>query len=176
MRVAILAAAFLAASFSAAFAQDEMDRAERELRDAMAPAASQGAVVERVSPDEVRVRMPSDITFDFNRADVKYEFVPRISDLARTLSRYPAMSVSIIGHADAIGSDDYNHRLSERRAWSVSEVLSQYGVDRYRIRASGMGEMSPIASNATDWGRAQNRRVEISVRRDESWRGIKQPD
>ena len=166
MRVALLAFAFLAASFSSAFAQDEMDRAERELRDAMAPAASQGAMVERVSPDEVRVRMPSDITFDFNRADVKYEFMPRVTDLARTLNRYPNMSVSVVGHADAIGSDDYNYRLSERRAYSVSEVLSQYGVDRYRIRASGMGEMSPIATNATEWGRSRNRRVEISVRRE----------
>ena len=166
MRVALLAFAFLAMSAAAAFAQDEMDRAERELRDAMAPAASQGAVVERVSPDEVRVRMPSDITFDFNRADVKYEFMPRVTDLARTLNRYPNMVVSVVGHADAIGSDDYNYRLSERRAYSVSEVLSQYGVDRYRIRTSGMGEMAPIASNATDWGRARNRRVEISVRRE----------
>jgi outer membrane protein OmpA-like peptidoglycan-associated protein len=150
MRVALLAFAFLATSASAAFAQDEMDR----------------AVVERVSPDEVRVRMPSDITFDFNRADVKYEFMPRVTDLARTLNRYPNMVVSVVGHADAIGSDDYNYRLSERRAYSVSEVLSQYGVDRYRIRTSGMGEMAPIASNATDWGRARNRRVEISVRRE----------
>ena len=170
MGVALLAFAFLAASVSAAFAQDEMDRAERELRDAMAPAASQGAVVERVSPDEVRVRMPSDITFDFNRADVKYEFMPRITDLARTLNRYPNMSVSVVGHADAIGSDAYNYRLSERRAYSVSEVLSQYGVDHYRIRTSGMGEMSPIATNATEWGRARNRRVEISVRREDPYK------
>lgn len=166
MRVALLAFAFLATSVSTAFAQDEMDRAERELRDALAPAASQGATVERVSPDEVRVRMPSDITFDFNRADVKYEFMPRITDLARTLNRYPNMTVSVVGHADAIGSDDYNYRLSERRAYSVSEVLSQYGVDHYRIRTLGMGEMSPIATNATEWGRARNRRVEISVRRE----------
>jgi len=170
MRVAILAAVFFAASLSTAFAQDEMNRAERELRDAMAPAAEAGATVERVTPNEVRIRMPSDITFDFNRADVKNEFVPRISDLARTLNRYPNMSVVITGHADAIGSDEYNHRLSERRAWSVSEVLSQFGVDRYRIRTAGMGEMAPIATNATEWGRARNRRVEISVRRDEPWK------
>lgn len=171
MRVALLAAAFLAAAFTPAFAQDtEMDRAERELRDAMAPAASAGATVERVAPDEVRVRMPSDITFDFNRADVRYEFMPRIVDLARTLSRYPNMQVSIVGHADAIGSDEYNHRLSERRAWSVSEVLSQFGVEQQRIRTSGMGEWSPIASNATEYGRAQNRRVEISVRSDGYYR------
>lgn len=173
MRVALIAAAFLAATCSAAFAQDDMDRAERDLRDAMAPAASQGAVVERVSPDEVRVRMPSDITFDFNRADLKSQFLPRIFDLARTLSHYPRMSVGVVGHADAIGSDEYNRRLSERRAWSVSEALSQYGVPQGRISASGMGEMSPIATNATDWGRAQNRRVEISVRRDDVWRGSK---
>lgn len=165
MRAALLAVFFVAAAFVPAFAQEaEMDRAERELRDAMAPAASQGATVERVAPDEVRVRMPSDITFDFNRADVKYQFMPHLTDLARTLSRYPNMRVSIVGHADARGSDDYNQRLSERRAWSVSEVLSQFGVDRYRINTAGMGEMSPIATNATDWGRAQNRRVEIAVR------------
>lgn len=169
MRVVVLAVAFVAASFTPAFAQQsEMDRAERELRDSMAPAASQGAVVERVSPDEVRVRMPSDITFDFNRADVKREFMPRIADLARTLNRYPRMSISIVGHADAIGSDEYNHRLSERRAWSVSEVLEQFGVPDRRIRTSGEGEWSPIATNSTEWGRAQNRRVEISVRSDES--------
>lgn len=173
MRVALLAAAFLAASFSMAFAQDDMDRAQRELSDAMAPAASQGARVERVSPNEIRVRMPSDITFDFNRSDLKYEFMPRITDLARTLGRYPNMSISVVGHADAIGSDDYNYRLSERRAWSVSEALEQFGVSHGRIRTSGMGEMSPIATNASEWGRAQNRRVEISVRREEPCCGVK---
>src|SRR5262245_32603809 len=102
LRFAVFAVALLAAA--PAFAQQtEMDRAERELRDAMAPAASAGATVERVAPDEVRIRMPSDITFDFNRADLKYEFMPRIRDLARTLGGHPGMSISIIGHADAIG-------------------------------------------------------------------------
>ncbi len=165
MRFLILAFAFLSMASLPALAQEtEMDRAERELRDAMAPAASAGATVERIAPDEVRVRMPSDITFDFNRADVRYEFMPRIRDLARTLSRHPGMQVTIIGHADAIGSDEYNQRLSERRAWSVGEVLDQFGVSRWRINTRGMGEWAPIASNSNEWGRAQNRRVEISVR------------
>lgn len=164
MRFAILAAAFFTLAAAPAFAQQsEMDRAETELRDAMAPAASAGAAVERVSPTEVRVRMPSDITFDFNRADVKYEFVPRIREVARTLSRYPRMSVTVIGHADAIGSDEYNLRLSERRARSVGDVLNDNGVNARRIDTTGMGELEPIATNATEWGRAQNRRVEIRI-------------
>jgi outer membrane protein OmpA-like peptidoglycan-associated protein len=165
MRFAVLAFAFFTLAAAPAVAQQtEMDRAERELRDAMAPAAAAGATVERVAPDEIRVRMPSDITFDFNRADLSYEFTPRIRDLARTLSRYPGMSVAIIGHADAIGSDEYNQRLSERRARSVGDALTDYGVGYSRINISGRGEWEPIASNGSDWGRAQNRRVEITIK------------
>jgi outer membrane protein OmpA-like peptidoglycan-associated protein len=166
MRSLILACAFaIAAAGAPALAQeDEMARAERELRDAMAPAASQGAVVERVAPDEIRVRMPSDITFDFNRAELRYEFMPRIRDLAQTLSRHPGMQISVIGHADAIGSDGYNQALSERRAYSVADALVQYGVTGRRIDATGRGEWEPIASNSSEWGRSRNRRVEISVK------------
>jgi outer membrane protein OmpA-like peptidoglycan-associated protein len=164
MRNAFFAFALFAFAAPAAAQQSEMDRAEQELRDAMAPAASGGATVERVAPDEVRVRMPSDITFDFNRADLRQEFLPRIRDLARTLARYPGMQVNVVGHADAIGPDAYNLRLSERRAWSVSEALEQFGVPRARIGATGVGEWEPIASNASEWGRARNRRVEISVK------------
>ena len=107
--------------------------------------------------------MPSDITFDFNRANVRYEFTPQIRQLAQTLSRYPGMSVTIIGHADAIGSDEYNLRLSERRARSVADALTDYGVGYRRIDTDGAGEFEPIATNANEWGRAQNRRVEIQV-------------
>jgi outer membrane protein OmpA-like peptidoglycan-associated protein len=164
MRFAVLAFALLTLAAAPAWAQQtDMDRAERELRDAMAPAASAGATVERVAPNEIRVRMPSDITFDFNRAEVRYEFMPRIHDLARTLTRHPNVRVNIIGHADAIGSDAYNQELSERRARSVGAALINNGVQWQRIEAVGRGEWEPIASNASDWGRAQNRRVEIRV-------------
>jgi len=163
MRFVVLALA-LFASTPLAFAQDsEMDRAESELRDAMAPAASAGARVERVSPDEIRIIMPSDITFDFNRADLRYEFLPRVQELASTLRRFPGMTVDIVGHADAIGSDVYNQRLSERRAYSVGDVLSSYGVNYGSLSMSGRGEWEPIASNNDEWGRARNRRVEIRV-------------
>ena len=165
MRSVVLAFAFLMMAAAPAMAQQtEMDRAETELRDAMAPAASAGATVERVAPDEIRIRMPSDITFDFNRADLKYEFMPRIQQLAQSLRGHPGMSINIVGHADAIGSDQYNQVLSERRAQSVGTALMQYGISYNRIGASGMGEMAPIASNADEWGRARNRRVEISVK------------
>lgn len=169
MRMLVLLAAFALSVAAPTFAvaqqtETEMDRAERELRDAMAPAASAGATVERVAPDEIRVRMPSDITFDFNRADVRREFAPRIRDLARTLNRYPGMSVAVIGHADAIGSDDYNLRLSEQRARSVGDALTDYGIGYSRIDTSGMGEWEPVATNASEWGRAQNRRVEIRIK------------
>ncbi len=164
MRFAVLAFALLTFAAAPALAQEtEMDRAEEELRDAMAPAASAGARVERVAPNEIRVRMPSDITFDFNRAEVRYEFMPRIHDLARTLVRHPNVRVDIVGHADAIGSDGYNQELSERRARSVGAALIDEGVQWQRIGASGRGEWEPIATNASEWGRSQNRRVEIRV-------------
>jgi outer membrane protein OmpA-like peptidoglycan-associated protein len=141
----------------------DMDRAEAELRSDMAPA---GVVVERSAPDEIRLVMPSDITFDFDRAYVRREFMPRLSTLARTLRQHPGMSVEIVGHADALGSDGYNQELSERRARAVGATLMEYGVDYPRLTARGMGEWQPIASNSDEWGRAQNRRVEIRLKAD----------
>ncbi|MBY0565433.1 MAG: OmpA family protein [Hyphomonadaceae bacterium] len=161
MRSIVIAMALFAVASPALAQNPEMDAAEQEMRSTMAPA---GATVERVAPDEVRLIMPSDITFDFNRAEVRHEFSPYLRDLARTLARYPGMSVNVVGHADAIGSDSYNQRLSERRAFSVSDVLRRYGVDYRRISSSGRGEWEPVATNAEEWGRARNRRVEISVK------------
>jgi outer membrane protein OmpA-like peptidoglycan-associated protein len=90
--------------------------------------------------------------------------MPRLRDLARTLARHPGVSVNIVGHADAIGSDAYNQELSERRARSVGAALIDYGVQWQRVEATGRGEWEPIATNATEWGRARNRRVEISIK------------
>jgi outer membrane protein OmpA-like peptidoglycan-associated protein len=162
MRCLIIAAALFTVA-TPAVAQDmqaEMSRAEDELRRDMAPA---GVTVERIAPDEIRLVMPNDITFDFDRADVRREFMPRIDDLARTLTSRPFITVEIVGHADALGSDGYNQRLSERRARAVGARLLDYGVPFERIEASGRGEWEPIASNATDGGRARNRRVEIRL-------------
>jgi outer membrane protein OmpA-like peptidoglycan-associated protein len=164
MRSFILAAALFGALAAPVFAQaqTEMDRAEQDLRGA-APQAS-GATVERRSRDEIVVSMPSDITFAFNSADLRYQFEPVVRSLAQTLDRYPDLTINVVGHADAIGSDDYNQRLSERRAHSVGSALMDFGVDYGRIETSGRGEWEPIASNDTEWGRAQNRRVEIHLK------------
>jgi outer membrane protein OmpA-like peptidoglycan-associated protein len=159
----VLFAALLCLLGSTAFAQDarqQMDRAEEALSARLAPA---GVAVERTAPDEIRLTMPSDITFDFDRANVRREFMPRIRDLAHTLLSSPAIYVDIVGHADAIGPDAYNQELSELRALSVSAALSDYGVPRGRVATSGLGEFSPVATNATEWGRARNRRVEIRL-------------
>jgi outer membrane protein OmpA-like peptidoglycan-associated protein len=162
MRHLFIAAALFAVA-TPAFAQDvqaEMSRAESELRRDMAPA---GVTVERTAPDEIRLVMPNDITFDFDRAEVRREFMPRINDLARTLNSRSFISVQIIGHADALGSDGYNQELSERRARAVGARLLDYGVPYERIEASGRGEWEPIASNGSEYGRARNRRVEIRL-------------
>lgn len=156
------AALMLAAAPAVAQQTDDLSRAESELRSTM---PSAGAEVRRASPNEIVVTMPSDITFGFNSDAVKPQFLAHIGDLARTLNRYPNLSITVVGHADAIGSDGYNQALSERRARSVGAVLMDDGVAYRRIAASGRGEWEPVATNSTDWGRAQNRRVEIHLKK-----------
>ena len=164
---ALFAVAALILTPAPAVAQqtDDLSRAESELRQSM---PSAGADVRRASPNEVIVTMASDITFAFNSAQVKPQFLAHIDDLARTLNRYPNLTIAVVGHADAIGSDDYNQALSERRARSVGAVLMDDGVAYRRIAASGRGEWAPVATNATEWGRAQNRRVEIHLKKVDS--------
>lgn len=156
----LFAAPGLAVSGFAQSVEQQLDAAEQSLRTQMAPA---GVDVERVAPDQIVVRMPADITFDFDSAVIKGAFRLRVYDLARVLGEHPNLRVRIVGHADAMGPDDYNQRLSERRAYAVGNALLDLGIRRYRIDASGMGEWSPIESNATEWGRARNRRVEIQI-------------
>jgi outer membrane protein OmpA-like peptidoglycan-associated protein len=138
-----------------------MDRQERELRAKM---AGTGVTVERVSESQINLVMPSDITFDVDRAEVKGEFRGVVDSLAQALVSQPSTSIDIIGHADSTGSDAYNQALSERRAQSVAFLLQQQGVQAPRLVAFGRGELEPLATNATEQGRARNRRVELRVR------------
>ncbi len=110
------------------------------------------------------VRVELDVKFDFDKAQVKPESYGDIKNLADFMNQYPQTTTVVEGHTDSKGSDAYNQKLSERRASAVRDVLvNQYGVDAARVNAAGYGESRPVADNATDAGRAVNRRVEAEV-------------
>jgi outer membrane protein OmpA-like peptidoglycan-associated protein len=136
-----------------------MDRQERELRERTA-----GTGVEVVRRgDELVLDMPSGITFDFDSSTVRPEFRSTLDQVADTLRRYEQTYVDVYGHTDSVGSDAYNQTLSERRAGAVASYLTTRGVQSARLATRGFGESEPIASNETEEGRAQNRRVEIKL-------------
>ncbi|MET0545836.1 MAG: OmpA family protein [Caulobacterales bacterium] len=137
-----------------------MDNQQKELENQM---ARSGVGIVREG-DNIRLNMPSDITFDVNQDTIKPSFDDTLSKVASTLEKYPKTTIDVIGHADSTGSDDYNLALSDRRARSVAGFLVSHGVMEQRIWTQGRGESQPIASNDTEQGRAQNRRVEILLR------------
>ncbi len=135
------------------------DRQEAALRQRMA-----GTGVEVVRQgDNITLNMPSAITFDFDRSDIKLEFQQVLGNVARTLTEFDQTIVEVAGHTDSMGTDSYNQALSERRANAVAGFLGSRGVMQQRMIVVGAGESRPVASNNTDAGRAQNRRVEITL-------------
>ena len=135
------------------------DRQEAELRRQM---AGTGVDVVRQG-DNITLNMPSSITFDFDSSTLKPQFMPILDNVAQTLTQYNQTVVEIAGHTDSVGTDSYNQALSERRANSVAAYLGSHGVLQQRMITVGAGESRPIASNDTESGRAQNRRVEITL-------------
>ncbi|MEC9292517.1 MAG: OmpA family protein [Pseudomonadota bacterium] len=121
-----------------------------------------GVEVERQG-DNILLNMPNSITFDFNKAQVKPDFYGVIRNISDVLNGYPSTYVDVIGHTDSVGSEDYNEALSFRRAQAVSDIMMGDGVLGSRLVVRGMGERLPVASNDTQEGRAQNRRVEILI-------------
>ncbi len=136
-----------------------MDKQERELR---ARTAGSGIEVQR-DGNEINLRLPSGITFDFNSSAVKPQFRPALDQVTQTLASYQSTFVDVLGHTDSVGTVQVNQRLSEQRAAAVADYLSYQGVARQRIATRGFGKTMPIASNDTEDGRAQNRRVEIRI-------------
>jgi outer membrane protein OmpA-like peptidoglycan-associated protein len=137
-----------------------MDRTYQNLRERL---AGTGVGVERVSQSRIRLIFPADLTFDFNRDTVKSQFTGTLRDTGSVLRTYDQTTVDVIGHADSVGDDAYNLNLSQRRADNVASLLQSGGVQSVRLLKEGHGEREPIASNATDSGRAQNRRVEVYI-------------
>ena len=105
------------------------------------------------------------ILFDFDSSRINNSYDSRIKKFADFMKAFPSVSGKIEAHTDAKGSDEYNQKLSERRAASVVKALEAYGVDASRLKSIGYGETRPVATNETEEGRALNRRVEGSIQR-----------
>ena len=134
-----------------------MDRQARELEQTIA-----GATVERVG-EGIHVTFDSGILFDFDSDILRPEARTNLRELARSLHTYPGSDLLIVGHTDDIGTSSYNRDLSRRRAVAAVDYLIAQGVSRRTIDLRGLGEDEPVASNATEHGRQQNRRVEVAI-------------
>jgi outer membrane protein OmpA-like peptidoglycan-associated protein len=103
------------------------------------------------------------VLFDFDKSDLKPEARRQLAVVLQALREQPSLQTQIVGHTDSVGSDEYNMKLSQRRANAVATYLVQQGVSRQNIKTDWRGKREPVASNATAAGRAQNRRVEITL-------------
>ena len=132
---------------------------------APAPTPVQEIKPEAPKPKPVaeKVTFAADVLFDFDKSVVKPEGKSKLDDLANKVRGVNLEVVIAIGHADSIGSDAYNQKLSVRRAESVKAYLVSKGIEPNRIYTEGKGEKQPVASNKTKDGRAKNRRTEIEV-------------
>ena len=136
-----------------------MDTQESELR---AQLQGTGVSVTRMG-DRIILNMPSNVTFATDRDQVIPPFYPTLDSVAIVLRKFDKTLIDVDGHTDSVGNAGYNQDLSERRANSVANYLASRGIDPRRMSAVGYGLERPIASNATESGRAQNRRVEIAI-------------
>jgi outer membrane protein OmpA-like peptidoglycan-associated protein len=136
-----------------------MDKQESQLRKQM---AGTGVDVVRKG-DNITLDMPGNVTFAFDSSDLNPQFNAVLDKVAGTLKEYDKTVIEVAGHTDSTGDAGYNQKLSERRAGSVASYLSAQGVPRNRMVTVGAGENYPVASNDTEEGRAQNRRVEITI-------------
>lgn len=104
------------------------------------------------------------VNFDFDKANIRKDAQVILDEAASILQRNADVMVSVEGHTDAVGTDAYNQKLSDRRATSVKSYLSGKGVSASRLTTRGLGESKPVSSNQTKDGRAMNRRVELLVK------------
>ncbi|WBU58252.1 OmpA family protein [Paracoccus sediminicola] len=143
-----------------AVAGNILERQEQALRQVMTTPGVQ--IINR--GDYLQVVLPSGLLFASDSAAVSGQAQNDLYGLAQNLQQYPNSRVEIYGHTDSTASEAYNQDLSQRRAQSVGGILSAAGVNSARLSMVGRGESQPIASNQTEEGKAQNRRVEILIR------------
>ncbi len=141
----------------------QMDKQEQAFRDELAAEQRRSEIeIERVRDDLLKLTFDNEVTFDLNSATVKSSFASSLRKVADIINKYESIGV-IVGHTDSTGSESYNQQLSERRAAGVRSYLIEQGVSPASLSATGRGEYEPRESNATEAGRALNRRVEVFV-------------
>jgi outer membrane protein OmpA-like peptidoglycan-associated protein len=137
---------------------NKMDKQAKDIKEALP-----GAQVERVNEGIKITLSENTVNFDFNSAALTTVSKSNLDKLAGVMVQYPDTNINVYGHTDSKGTDEYNLTLSQKRANSVIDYLVSKGIARTRLNAMGMGEKDPIATNETEAGRAQNRRVEFAI-------------
>ena len=141
-----------------------MDNQKRDLEKNLGQEIQSGeARVEKLPNDVVRITMTSHTAFDTDSVSIKPAFHSTMDKLADVVVRYGKTTLTIVGHTDNVGTNQYNQKLSERRAVSVAQYFESRHVSPLRLATLGKGEGEPVASNNTESGRSANRRVEIYV-------------
>lgn len=136
---------------------------ERQKREMQAATQGTGVGVTQTADNQLKLDIPSDISFAVGRSDISPAFSPVLDQFAAGLRNNPNAEVRIVGHTDSTGSDAINNPLSVDRAASTRDYLVARGVDSRIFKIEGHGSTRPIATNDTAEGRAKNRRVEIYV-------------
>jgi outer membrane protein OmpA-like peptidoglycan-associated protein len=141
-----------------------MDNQKRDLEKNLAAEIQAGQVrVQKISDQVVVVTMTSQTAFDTDSSVIKPGFHTTLNKLADVVVRYGKTTLTVVGHTDNVGSNEYNQKLSQRRALSVAQHLESQRVNGMRLATAGRGELDPLQPNATEAGRRANRRVEIYV-------------
>ena len=142
-----------------------MDQQQRDIeRDLEQELQSKAIELRRLEDNTLQLNLRSEASFDVNSAQIKPGFGDSLTKIASILGKYDRTVIHILGHTDNTGSDAYNQQLSERRANIVATYLGQHRISQERLRAEGFGEHHPRATNATEIGRRNNRRVELYLK------------
>ncbi|WP_426369316.1 OmpA family protein [Pseudocolwellia sp. HL-MZ7] len=138
---------------------DYMDKQEEEFREELS-----GSGIEVIREgDNIRLVMPSNITFATSQSYITSGFHATLNDVAKVLIKFDKTLLSIEGHTDSQGSSEFNQTLSEKRAMSVRNYLTQQSIMESRLKVTGFGESMPLVDNSTEKNRSLNRRVEIQI-------------
>lgn len=142
-----------------------MDRQAQDLQKQLQPEIQRGdiSIEKRASDNALLVSMTANTGFDTNSTELKSGYLPTLDKISYVLNQYGKTTVTVIGHTDNVGADDYNQRLSERRAQALMDYFASRKVHPVRLESYGRGESEPRASNASESGRQLNRRVELWI-------------